>query len=179
MLCHGPITRSPIARLPSVRPPAAGPNQVPAAGVLTLGMHELVGRLASPLVGVGEDLTTEFEARLADSGTLAVRVAYGVLRNRADAEDVAQEAFVRAFRRFADLRDRGKFRGWLVRMTWRLALDFRRGGKRRTAREDGAARSWPATGDAEADMVATDRSKRLWAAIDQLPERLRVVIVLA
>ena len=28
-------------------------------------------------------------------------------------------------------------------------------------------------------MLATDRSKRLWAAIDQLPERLRVVIVLA
>ena len=142
-------------------------------------MHEFVGRLAGPLVGVGEDLTTEFEARLADSGSLAIRVAYGVLRNRADAEDVAQEAFVRAFRRFADLRDREKFRGWLVRMTWRLALDFRRGGKRRSAREDGAARHWPTQGDAEADMVATDRSKRLWAAIDQLPERLRVVIVLA
>ena len=64
-------------------------------------MNEFVGRLAGSLVSVGKDLTTEFEARLADSGTLAVRVAYGVLRNRADAEDVAQEAFVRAFRRFA------------------------------------------------------------------------------
>ena len=42
-------------------------------------MHGFVGRLAGPLVGVGEDLTTEFEARLADSGSLAVRVAYGVL----------------------------------------------------------------------------------------------------
>lgn len=142
-------------------------------------MNEFVGRLAGPLVSASDDLTSEFEARLADSGTLAVRVAYGVLRNRADAEDVAQEAFVRAVRRFADLRDREKFRGWLVRMTWRLALDFRRGGRRRATREDGAARSSPAIGDAEQDMLATDRSQRLWRAIDTLPERLRVVIVLA
>jgi DNA-directed RNA polymerase specialized sigma24 family protein len=32
----------------------------------------------------------EFEERLAECGTLAYRVAYGVLRNSADAEDVAQ-----------------------------------------------------------------------------------------
>src|SRR6188472_1719771 len=144
-------------------------------------MHEAADRLAGSLVTAPRDeaMARDFEARLADSSALAFRVAYSVLRQRQDAEDVAQEAFVRAFRRFADLRDRERFRGWLVRMTWRLALDFRRGGKRRTAHEDGAARTWPVTGDAEADMVATDRSKRLWAAIDQLPERLRVVIVLA
>ena len=100
-----------------------------------------------------------------------------VLRQRQDAEDVAQEAFTRAFRRFADLRDREKFRGWLVRMTWRLALDHRRAAKRRVNREEAVA--VPPLGDAEADAVARDRSARLWNAIDRLPEKLRVVTVLA
>ena len=40
----------------------------------------------------------QFEARLAESSSLAFRVAYGVLRHREDAEDVAQEALTRAYR---------------------------------------------------------------------------------
>jgi DNA-directed RNA polymerase specialized sigma24 family protein len=42
----------------------------------------------------------EFEELLAECGPLAYRVARGVLRNSADAEDVAQEALLRAYRRF-------------------------------------------------------------------------------
>ncbi len=65
----------------------------------------------------------EFEARLAECGPLAFRVARGILRNDADAEDVAQEALLRAYRRFDRLRDAQRFRGWLVRIVFRLALD--------------------------------------------------------
>ena len=142
-------------------------------------MNEYVGRLAGPLVTVSDEAAREFEARLADSAALAVRVAYGVLRQRQDAEDVAQEAFIRAHRAFASLRDREKFRAWLVRMTWRIALDWKRGERRRTNREQTVAISSAAFSDGEAEAIATDRSKRLWQAIDELPEKLRVVIVLA
>src|SRR5207253_10781651 len=90
--------------------------------------------------GKEEDLTheaaqadprREFEERLAECGPLAYRVARGVLRNTADAEDVAQEALLRAYRRFDRLRDRNRFRAWLVRIAFRLALDRLRSGKRR------------------------------------------------
>src|SRR2546425_8398243 len=37
-------------------------------------------------------------------------------------EDVAQEALLRAYRRFDRLRDRNRFRAWLVRIAFRLAL---------------------------------------------------------
>jgi RNA polymerase sigma-70 factor (ECF subfamily) len=142
-------------------------------------MNELVGELAGNLLSVERDaLALEFEARLADSAALAVRVAYGIVRNRGDAEDVAQEAFARAYRRFSSLRDREKFRGWLVRMTWRLAIDFRRSQKRRQNREDAVMAITPQSGDFAQDAVARERSARLWAAIDQLPDRLRVVIVM-
>jgi RNA polymerase sigma-70 factor (ECF subfamily) len=142
-------------------------------------MHD-AARLAGLLVDLdGDALAREFEARLADSSALAFRVAYSVLRHRQDAEDVAQEAFARAFRRFTSLRDRDRFRAWLVRITWRLALDSRRGGRRRSAREEAAARDPVQAPDAETDVLARERSTRLWAAIDALPDKLRVAIVLS
>src|SRR5829696_1240062 len=98
-------------------------------------MSDLVDGYPQTMVSADDDLAQEFEARLRDSGTLAFRVAYGVLRHREDAEDVAQEAFARAFRSFGQLRDRERFRAWLVRTAWRLALDRRRGDVRRVARE--------------------------------------------
>jgi RNA polymerase sigma-70 factor (ECF subfamily) len=127
---------------------------------------------------VEHELEQEFEARLVESSTLAFRVAYGVLRHRQDAEDVAQEAFAKAYRSFRQLRDRDRFRAWLVRMTWRLAIDFRRGEKRRSTREtehmvDEAAR--PASNEAD----SRDRVAEIWQAIDALPNKLRVVVVLA
>ena len=98
-------------------------------------MHERADRLAGSFVTVDEDLAREFETRLVESSTLAFRVAYSVLRQREDAEDVAQEAFAKAYRSFHQLRDRERFRAWLVRMTWRLALDRQRANRRRLTRE--------------------------------------------
>src|SRR6202521_2234950 len=98
-------------------------------------MHERVDRLVGGFVGVDHELAREFEARLLESSALAFRVAYGVLRQREDAEDVAQEAFAKAYRRFRQLRDRNRFRAWLVRMTWRLAIDRQRADRRRASRE--------------------------------------------
>jgi RNA polymerase sigma-70 factor (ECF subfamily) len=133
---------------------------------------------------VDRTLEQEFEARFVESTTLAFRVAFAVLRHRQDAEDVAQEAFVRAHRMFAQLRERDRFRAWLVRMTWRLALDRRRGDRRRVAREErtsGQDPAGPAAVDcgAEQDLIARQRASHLWAAIDALPDKLRVAVVLA
>jgi RNA polymerase sigma-70 factor, ECF subfamily len=146
-------------------------------------MHGFADRLAGGTVAVNDAaLEREFEARLVESSTLAFRVAYGVLRHRQDAEDVAQEAFVKAYRSFRQLRDRERFRAWLVRMTWRLALDRQRGDRRRLARE--TATQEPSTqetaaADASDEVLARERAALLWSAIDSLPDKLRIVIVLA
>jgi RNA polymerase sigma-70 factor, ECF subfamily len=140
-------------------------------------MAELAEQVAGPIVGVDEQLEREFEVRLTESATLAFRVAYGVLRNRADAEDVAQDAFAKAYRRFAQLRDRERFRAWLVRITWRLALDRQRADRRRAVRETAHAREQPPS--AVPAPVEDDRNERLWRAVDALPDKLRVAIVLA
>jgi RNA polymerase sigma-70 factor (ECF subfamily) len=128
-------------------------------------------------VTVDDDLEREFEARIADCSTLAFRVAFSVLRQQQDAEDVAQEAFVRAHRSFRTLRNRESFRAWLVRTTWRLALDHRRGEQRRSARQNAHAIS-AVHGPADA-VAAMERAAALWEAIDALPEKLRITIVLS
>src|SRR3954464_8694801 len=97
-------------------------------------MHERAADW-SGVVSLDAYLEREFEARLTECSTLAFRVACGVLRHREDAEDVAQEAFAKAYRSFRQLRDRDPFRAWLMRMTWRLAIDRWRSDRRRTARE--------------------------------------------
>jgi RNA polymerase sigma factor (sigma-70 family) len=97
-------------------------------------MHEYAQQLAG-LVSAEHDLEREFEARLADSSTLAFRVAFAVLRHRQDAEDVAQEALVKAYRCLRQLRDRTRFRAWLVRSTWRLAIDRQRANRCRRERD--------------------------------------------
>jgi RNA polymerase sigma-70 factor, ECF subfamily len=141
-------------------------------------MHEDAGRLPGALLSVEDELAREFEARLVESSTLAFRVAFSVVRQRQDAEDIAQEAFARAHRSFRQLRDRDRFRAWLVRMTWRLAINRRRADLRRIARESRLIeRSFVTSIDEE--LAARDRAERLWRAIDSLPEKLRMVVVLA
>jgi RNA polymerase sigma-70 factor, ECF subfamily len=145
-------------------------------------MHEFVDRLAGSgrvVGGLDTALEQEFEVRLIESSTLAVRVAYSVLRHREDAEDVAQEAFARAYRSFAQLRERDRFRAWLVRMTWRLAINRWRADRRRSARELAHAESRRPEPTTEETVDGRRRAAALWRAIDTLPEKLRIVIVLA
>jgi RNA polymerase sigma-70 factor (ECF subfamily) len=141
-------------------------------------MNEWAGRLTGALVTQTDALEREFEDRLRDSGTLAVRVAYGVLRHREDAEDVAQEAFARAYHHFRSLRDRERFRSWLVRTAWRLAIDRWRSDRRRATREETVAVP-PVDDSTEDAVVSNERARRLWRAIDDLPEKLRIAIVLS
>jgi RNA polymerase sigma-70 factor (ECF subfamily) len=142
-------------------------------------MHERESWTVSNFVDVDTELEREFEARLVETSTLAFRVAYSVLRQREDAEDVAQEAFAKAYRAFRQLRNRNAFRGWLVRMTWRLALDRQRSDRRRAARETGHVDRSPPAPSTDQEVAARERAAQLWNAIDTLPEKLRVVIVLA
>ena len=133
--------------------------------------------LALGVTSRDETLEREFETLLAESSPLAFRVAFSVLRHRQDAEDVAQEAFIRAHRCFHQLRERTRFQAWLVRMTWRLALDHQRSARRRQTRERLHCEAIPAS--TEEIAAGAERARHLWDAIDALPQKLRLVLILA
>jgi len=145
-------------------------------------MHERIDLLVPSLVTLDAALEQEFEARLVDTSRLAFRVAFSVLRHQQDAEDVAQESLVKAYRHFSRLRDRDRFRSWMVRMAWRAALDRQRANRRRSAHEtvvDGSVLAAVAQPTTPGAQDARDRAAMLWRAIDDLPEKLRIVVVLA
>ena len=124
-----------------------------------------------------EALERGFEERVAECSGLAFREACGVLHNAADAEEVAQEAFLRAYRKLNQLRDSKNFRAWLVRITFRLALDRLRAAKRRTLRET----SWMEMAPGSAighGAAAADFHRHLQQALDALPERQRIILIL-
>ncbi len=122
----------------------------------------------------------DLEKLLAEGASLAYRVAMGVLRNPSEAEDVSQEALLRAYRRFWHLRDTTRFRGWLVRIAFRLSLDRFRSIRRREIRETEWAKAElrPPAQSVEEIAASREFQERLTRALDKLPNRLRLVIVL-
>jgi len=148
-----------------------------------LVLNQPVSRARSELVreAAQADARREFEERLAECGPLAFRVAHGVLHNTADAEDVAQEALLRAYKSFERLRDRNRFAGWLVRISFRLALDRLRSAKRRERRDalwsQPAHLPPPATAE---DVAASNQFQgHLERALEELPDKLRLVLLLS
>lgn len=141
-------------------------------------MNVAAESLPGAAVSAEQTLAREFERELPEAARLAFRVALGVLRNRAEAEDVAQETLLRAFRNFHRLRDPARFRPWLVRVAWRLALDRVRSDRRRQQRELAFAEP---KRESTAEEIAASREfeNHLRAAVDELPEKLRLILVLS
>jgi RNA polymerase sigma-70 factor (ECF subfamily) len=114
--------------------------------------------------------------------TAVYRAALAVLGNAADAEDVAQEAFVLAYRRLDQFRGDASVKTWMISIVWRLALSRRRRVVWRLRRM--------MSSDAELDSVHAAtltpednlRTAQLVAAvrqhIRQLPPKLRDALLL-
>jgi len=109
------------------------------------------------------------------------RIAYSVLRHHQDAEDAAQETFLRVYRqrrRLGEIRD---LRAWLARIAWRVALD-RRPRRPESSFEDaaGALRQLRAAGRTP-EEIAADRQMAalLQQLIAALPRELREALTLS
>jgi RNA polymerase sigma-70 factor, ECF subfamily len=103
-----------------------------------------------------------------------------------DARDLAQEAFIRAFKSLAQYDQERKFSSWLFRIANNLCIDHYRRRKLDTVplvrRQDGETEeTWdlpdPGTGPAER-FSDRERGRKLLAAIGALPPGYRVVILL-
>lgn len=124
--------------------------------------------------------TRAFEQLVRIHQEVALRVAYLVVRNPSEAEDVTQDAFVKAYRSLDRFRVEAPFRPWLLRIVRNEALNLVRGAKRR-GRLALQVGNNPVSGDAapspEAVVLTEEERRRLLAVVDDLPERYRNVIV--
>lgn len=110
----------------------------------------------------------------------AFAVARRIVRSDADAEEVAQDAFVRAWRALPGFRGESRFSTWLHRIVVRQALDRAETLGRRRGREaplEETPAHVAAVPDA-ADFEATHRARRLEALVDGLTPAQRAAVTL-
>jgi RNA polymerase sigma-70 factor (ECF subfamily) len=104
-----------------------------------------------------------------------VAIAWGVVRNAHDAQDLAPEALVRAYQNIGRFRTSDPFGPWIGRIVTNLALDVMK--HRRKFRHEELAGTEPAARRDDADVMAAsnDIGARIDAAIEELPEMQRLV----
>ena len=112
---------------------------------------------------------------------IAFRTAYLIAGGAAEAEDAAQEGFVKAWRALGRFRQGAPFRPWLLRIVANEAHNRRRSAGRRAQLALRAATEVP-SGDAapspEAALLGSEQRQRLLATVNALPEDQRAVISL-
>lgn len=111
------------------------------------------------------------------------RAALAALGNEADAEDIAQEALVLAFRRIDQFRGDASVKTWMVSIAWRLSLSRRRRlwwkASRRSAPETEAHELRDLGASPEARMQSAQYIKTVQHHIRRLPRKLRDALLLA
>jgi RNA polymerase sigma-70 factor, ECF subfamily len=131
--------------------------------------------------------TEAFEPLVEKYKRKVFRLAYQVLRDQEEALDVAQEAFVKAFRALPAFKGDSAFYTWLFRITMNVALDRKRQRATRAkslGAEDVPPEEWERTAtstDPDPEDVATgaETRERIRKGLDSLSEHHRAIIILS
>lgn len=108
-----------------------------------------------------------------------VNFCYRLLGNAADAEEIAQETFVRVYQNRAAIRAEAKFSTWLFALARNAAIDRLRWRKRHPAELLDESMDQPAGTDAVLEAERHELEKAIAAAVSELPEEQRTAIALA
>ena len=109
-----------------------------------------------------------------------IALALVIIKDADAAQDVAQEAFVRAYSHLHRYDERQAFYPWLASITARLAKNWLRTEKRMQARAEAADRESPNSpqGDFLTHLVENENDHRLWSCVSELPEKERTATLL-
>jgi RNA polymerase sigma-70 factor (ECF subfamily) len=153
------------------------PALLPTAAPATLSDEEVVARVLDGDTSLFEILMRRYNQRL-------FRVARGILTDDTEAEDVAQEAWLRAFRELAGFRGEARFATWLTRIACHEAL-ARANKRRRLVPINGGGDGGgeppepPAeTPGPEREVASRELQALLQEAVEVLPDPLRTVFCL-
>jgi len=108
-------------------------------------------------------------------------MAVRFVRSTAEAEDIAQEAFLRAYRGLPGFKREARFSTWLYRITWNLCADWmrrQRGLRRASAPLEDAREVADGAADVEGDLVHAQEKRAVRAAVDRLDGKYRDVVTL-
>jgi RNA polymerase sigma factor (sigma-70 family) len=118
----------------------------------------------------------EFETLLQSYYGLVYRRLRYLLGERAAAEDLAQEVFIRLYRRPPERED--NLAGWLLRVAANLAYNYLRGEERRNRREEGQYREGAGVIPLEEAVIRSQEARLVHQCLGRLPPRDRMVLLL-
>jgi RNA polymerase sigma-70 factor (ECF subfamily) len=148
------------------------PALQPVAAPTALSDEEVVGRVLAGDLSLFEILMRRYNQRL-------FRVARGILADDGEAEDVVQEAYVRAFRELASFRGEALFSTWLTRIACHEALARARKRRRLVSITGGEPPDRPsAASGPERELENRELQAVLQEAVEILPDPLRSVFCL-
>lgn len=127
------------------------------------------------------DEEAEFTTLVQHQSRFVFRVAYAVLLNAHDAEDVVQETFLKLYRN-RGWQGMDNERAFLARVAWRIAVDRRPGSSQPTwpALEDDGTDDRPSPDPSpEQALLFSNQQAMVHSMIDALPETLRLPLVLS
>ncbi len=104
-----------------------------------------------------------------------ISIAWGIVRNPADAEDLAQEAFVKAFESVGRFKTGEPFGPWIYRIVTNLALDVMKHRKRFRHEEISDAVPSERRDRTDLPAIANELARRIDSGIESLPEMQRIV----
>lgn len=120
-----------------------------------------------------------FEQVVAETQSGVYNLAYSVLGNHEEAEDVTQEVYLRVWRALPAFRGEARFTTWLYRIAVNSSLNRRRklGGRFDEMEDEGMLeRIASATVDPAVAAIEGERNLALWTAVRRLPDKYQVVI---
>ena len=136
--------------------------------------------MAAETIALAQQQEDLLDAAVREHARLVYRIAYSVLRNPAEAEDAAQEVFLRVLRYGKKIGRIGDQKAWLARITWRVAVE-RRG--KITPTTAGAGQPVESlvshVHGADRILLEQERTAMLERLISALPDSLRDVLVLS
>ena len=107
------------------------------------------------------------------------RLAYLHLGDSAEAEDAAQECFIRAYRSLGRFDTSRPLRPWLLRIVTNLAINRRRSaGRYWAALQRSAQRETTVVGEPQTYDEKIAESRQLWQAVKVLPVKMRTILYL-
>jgi RNA polymerase sigma-70 factor, ECF subfamily len=127
----------------------------------------------------GEQSQIDVAALVETYSALLFHVAHSILRSRAEAEDVVQDAFVRVIEHRRSLLAVRDMRLWLVRIAWNLAIDRRRRTRPQQFDEDFAESLAASSVPADQALYDAQRMKSVLCELERLPRGERHVLLLS
>lgn len=127
-----------------------------------------------------EEAAAEFTALVERQARFLYRVAYSVVKNAQDAEDVVQEAFLKLYRTGA-WRGMQEEKAYLARVAWRIAVErlARLSQREMVDGGDEVERLASLEASPEVSALRSAEEMQLRRLIDELPEELRQTLVLS